>query len=82
MPFPVIVDRVTKMMAVQVPVPCNPIVPLLVIVEFRTMMFTSAVPFGPFNSAVTPFNPLFALTLSLTVTLMLWLLVLNDQPST
>ena len=41
--FPVIVDRVTRMVA-PVPPAANPSLPLLAIVEFRTMMLTGVPP--------------------------------------
>jgi len=67
-PFPVIVDRDTRMVAV-VPDACNPTPVLLAIVQFRTNM----VDVPPLVTAEEMPTPLFALTLSVTVMLYVWL---------
>jgi hypothetical protein len=51
---------------------------LLAIVEFLTMMLAGG---PPIESAATPSNALFALTLSLTVTLRVWVLPPTNSPS-
>jgi hypothetical protein len=65
--LPVTVDRVAQIWA---PVLCafNPLSALLAIVGFRTMMLTGV----PGVSAKIPFAPSFAITLSVTVALMVW----------
>ena len=73
--FPVIVDRVTRMLA-PVPLATNPSTTLFAIVEFRTMMSTGV----PVPEAMMPSLALFALTLSLTVTLMVWVEVITIYP--